>query len=162
MREKLKNLGAAAFGFAMVAAGVAVVTLFFKGAEWLGEHVLQGLLNAASMIFLFDVLLLLPLAISRRCRPWSGLGLYLSSLLFGLTTWFIGLLLTSSLWGIGPTIIGLLFMGVGVVPMGMLATFLKGMWPELMWLTIYSVVTIGSRMIGAKFVFGNAANEYEV
>jgi hypothetical protein len=88
------------------------------------------------------------LTIFRRSRPWAGLALYLSSYLFGLVTWFLGLLLTYTLWGLVATIIGLLFAGVGVVVMGILATLFKGMWPELMWLTIYLVVTFGTRTLG--------------
>jgi membrane protein YdbS with pleckstrin-like domain len=81
-------------------------------------------------------------------RPWAGLGFFISSYIFGLTGWFMGLLLTWAIWGGVVVIIGLLFMGIGVVPLGMLATLFNGMWLELGLLTFVLILTFGLRTLG--------------
>jgi hypothetical protein len=151
MNDRLKGIGSVLFGLGAMLAFVAVITVFIKGAVW-GEHVLQWLVAAAGLVFLIDLLVLLPLAIFRRTRPWAGLALYISSFVFGLTSWFVSLLQTYELWGLVSTILGLLFWGLGVVPMGFLATLFKGMWPELFWMTFYIVMTFGTRYLGALWV----------
>ena len=162
MSERLKSIGSTMLGCLVALAFLAVPIVFVKGAVWMGEHVIQWLINIAVLAFILNILLVLPLAAFRRTRPWAGIVLYCSSYLFGLATWFLGLLLTYSLWGIVPTIIGLLFLGVGVVVMGILATLFKGMWPELMWLVIYLVVTVAFRMVGLTFAStGKDATQFE-
>jgi hypothetical protein len=59
-----------------------------------------------------------------------------------------GLLLTLAIWGVGAVFIGLFLAGVGVVPIAMLATLLKGMWGPLIELVLLTIMTFGSR-IGA-------------
>lgn len=56
-----------------------------------------------------------------------------------------GLLVTLSTWGVVAVIIGLCFMGVGVVPIGMLAALFHGQWEELFDLIILIVLTFGCR-----------------
>jgi len=155
MKERLKGIGNIILGLVMILALSVLVIMFIKGSVWMGEHVMQWLINAASLVLVLDLIIFLPLAIFRRLRPLVGLALYISSYLFGLVTWFLGLLLTYTLWGLAATVVGLVLAGVGVVVMGILATLFKGMWPELMWLIIYLVVTFGTRAIGLRLtMFG--------
>jgi len=67
---------------------------------------------------------------------------------FGATLWMEGLLLTLAIWGVGAVFIGLFLAGVGVVPIAMLATLIKGMWGPLIELVLLTIMTFGSR-IGA-------------
>ena len=78
----------------------------------------------------------------------------IASYVFGATLWMEGLLLTLAIWGVGAVVIGLFMAGVGVVPIAMLATLLKGMWAPLIELVVLTVMTFASR-IGAVSLAGS-------
>ena len=61
----------------------------------------------------------------------------------------MGLLLTLDLWGGCAAVIGLFLLGIGVVPIAMLATLFNGMWIELGLLVLAVVLTFGLRILGA-------------
>ncbi len=71
------------------------------------------------------VFILLPMALFKGTRPTAGTGMFFSSFLFGLTTWFLGATVTFVTWGWVGLIIGLIIAGVGVVPIGILAAFIS-------------------------------------
>ena len=81
----------------------------------------------------------------RRTRSLAATGLLLSSYLFGLTSWFMGLVLTWTLWGGGAVFVGLILMGVGVVPMGLLATLFRGDWGPFLLLLGAIIATFAVR-----------------
>jgi hypothetical protein len=72
-------------------------------------------------------------------------ALFFASYVFGATLWMEGLLLTLFIWGLGAVFIGLCVVGIGVVPIAMLATLLKGMWGPLIELVLLTIMTFGSR-----------------
>jgi hypothetical protein len=68
------------------------------------------------------------------------------SYLFGVTLWLTGFLVTFALWGTVAVVLGVLLLGVGVVPIGLLATALNGMWPQFFSLLVMVLLTFGTRM----------------
>lgn len=77
------------------------------------------------------------------------MGMVIASYVFGATLWIWGLLLTYTLWGGVALFIGLFLMGVGVVPIAMLATMFNGMWSEFGQLVFLLAMTVGARAFGA-------------
>jgi hypothetical protein len=61
---------------------------------------------------------------------------------------FLGLLLTYVIWGGFAVFIGLFLAGVGVVPVAMLATLLKGLWGPFGILIGLTILTFGTRIFG--------------
>ena len=57
----------------------------------------------------------------------------------------VAFLYTLSIWGFVALFIGLFLLGVGVVPVAMLATLLNGMWMPLISLLLLTIMTIASR-----------------
>jgi hypothetical protein len=99
------------------------------------------------------VLILLPLAVFKATRHAAGTGMYFSSYLFGLTTWFLGAAVTFVTWGWVGLIIGLVIAGVGVVPIGILAAFISLKEPTLGFsLIVMVVIVIATRIGGAALV----------
>ncbi len=94
------------------------------------------------------VLVLLPMAIFKATRPAAGTGIFFSSYLFGLTTWFLGAAVTFVTWGWVGLIIGLLLAGVGVVPIGILAAFISLKEPSLGFSLIVMVIIVFVTRIG--------------
>ena len=80
------------------------------------------------LVFALDILIILPLGIFKKTKGASAIGLVVSSYVYGLTLWFWALLLTYIIWGVVAVFIGLFIAGVGVDPIAMLATAIKGEW----------------------------------
>jgi len=97
---------------------------------------------------MYDLLILLPAGIFKKIRPYAGIGLFISSYVFGLTLWLTGLLITYVLWGIWAVIIGLFILGIGVVPIAILATLFSGVWSMFGFLLFMVFVTFGTRVLG--------------
>jgi len=106
------------------------------------------------------ILILLPLAIFKRTRRFSGTIIFYASYLFGLTTWFLGAAITLSTWGWLALIIGLLLAGVGVVPIGILASFITLKSASLgISIIVMAQVTYACRVGGEAALSGYDSNE---
>jgi uncharacterized protein YacL len=94
------------------------------------------------------VLVLLPMALFKATRPAAGTGMYFSSYLFGLTTWFLDATVTFVTWGWVGLIIGLIIAVVGVVPIAILASFISLKEPILGFSLIVMVLIVFATRMG--------------
>ena len=139
-------VGAAAFGLLIYALiyGVGMASAF-------AMPLMAWVVQIAFLI----CLLLLPLSIFHRVRIVAAHGFLLSSYAFGLCTWMLGLLVTLQFWGVIAVVIGVFLAGVGVVPIGMLASAFHGSWSNVVGLLIGLILTYFSRFfalwIGEKY-----------
>jgi hypothetical protein len=148
VKSTLSSIGTYALGVVIILALLALPALFIFGGIWVGEKILPWLMLLCILALAFNIFILVPLALIPPTRPWAGLGFFISSYLFGLTGWFMGLLLTWTLWGGCAVVVGLFIMGIGVVPIAMLATLFEGMWLELGLLILAVILTYGLRVLG--------------
>lgn len=151
MFEKLKGAANYALGGAVLIGLLALPFIFIKGAIWASKTLLPPLAAIGWIALAIVILILLPLSLFRRLRGFTGTSIYLSSYLFGLICWLTGFIVTYVLWGAWAIVIGLLFLGGGVVPIGMLASLFKGEWQSLLILFILLVLTFGTR-IGGMYI----------
>lgn len=145
--ETLKGIGGCLLYIVILGAGLALIALFFLGAEWCSVHLLPWFMLGCEIATAILFLILLPLSLIRKARGFTSVTIMLLSFVFGMTVWMEGLLITLSTWGVVPVIIGLCFMGIGVVPIGMLAALLHGMWMPLLDLVILTALTFGCRFL---------------
>ena len=148
MWDKLKSAGVVVAGIAIFIGLLLLSGLFIYVSAWVGEKIYPWLAGVYGLTFGVVIFVLLPFAFFRKTRVVSGIGMMISSYVFGLTLWVWGLLLTYNLWGFFAVFIGLFIFGVGVVPIAMLATLFKGMWPTLGDLVLLTVLTFGTRFAG--------------
>jgi len=148
MLEKLKNAGWIVLGIAFMVVLGLLGMLFIYGGVWLGDKVYPWLVNISSIAFLTLIFILLPLTIFRKTRAFAGNGIVFASYVFGITLWVWGMLVTFELWGGFGLFIGLSIAGVGVVPLAMLATMFKGLWPIFWQLVVLLILTFGARFTG--------------
>ncbi len=95
---------------------------------------------------------LLPLAAWRKTRGFSAIGLYVTSYIFGATTWFLGAAITFASFGWLGLIIGLLVLGVGVVPLGIVGAFFKlDMTGFAVSLCVMLAITLATRFAAVHF-----------
>ena len=96
------------------------------------------------------IFVLVPLAIWRKTRGAAGVGLMVTSYIFGFTTWLLGAAVTFGTFGWFGLIIGLLVFGVGVVPLAIIGAIFKlGDGGMALVLFVMVVVTLGARFGGA-------------
>jgi len=105
--------------------------------------------DIALLLFLLDVIIFLPISFFKKARKFSGLTITYSSYLFGLQLWLSGLMITLGTWGIWAVIIGVLMLGVGVIPIALIATLSHGMWRPFIELLLSIVLIVGCRALGA-------------
>ncbi|MCU0915057.1 MAG: hypothetical protein MUC88_10905, partial [Planctomycetes bacterium] len=147
-KSGISYVGMWLLGLFVTCALLALPVLFIAGGVVIAPRILPWLMLLSILTLAFNIGILLPLALIPPTRPWAGLGFYISSYVFGLTGWSMGLLLTWMLWGGAAVVIGLLMLGIGVVPIAMLATLCNGMWTELGLLLLFVVLTFGLRALG--------------
>lgn len=145
IKAGLAGLGGLLVVGAFLLASLALGTVFIFGAAWASTKLLPWFSVLTWLGLAVVVFLLLPLAIPRTTRGFSSVALLMASYIFGATLWMEGLLLTLSTWGVVAVFIGLFMAGVGVVPIAMLATLLKGMWGPLIELVLLVIMTFASR-----------------
>lgn len=148
VKDTLAGLGGLLIMGAFLVVGLAIAGIFIFGAAWASTKLLPWFSVLTWVAFGVVVFILLPLAIPKATRGFSSVALFIASYVFGATLWMEGLLFTLAIWGLGAVFIGLFLAGVGVVPIAMLATLLKGMWGPLVELVLLTIMTFGSR-IGA-------------
>lgn len=148
MKEKFKTIGSSLLGFAIFIGIILLIAFFIKGGVWLSEVIYPWLTIIFTIALIISVLILLPLAIFKKTRSFSGVGLYVASYIFGASLWVWAFLLTYVFWGTTALFIGLFMAGVGIVPMAIIATLFQGEWSILGQLVLLLVFTLGSRMLG--------------
>jgi hypothetical protein len=134
---------------ALVLTGIILIALMFlRGGVWLGEKALPYFMWLARITFGVVVIIILPMSAFRRTQRFAARGLISASSIFGITLWVWGLVLTYNLWGGGAVLLGLLLLGIGVVPMAMLATLLAALWSTFGQLLLLAVLTYGTQHFG--------------
>jgi len=151
MRDFLESIGGFIIGIAIFLGMFFLAMFFIKGGLWLSTKVLPWLSVVMWLVFALDILIILPLGIFKKTKGASAIGLIVSSYVYGLTLWFWAFLLTYIIWGAVAVFIGLFVAGVGVVPIAMLATAIKGEWAITGQIVLLLVLTFGSRILGLYF-----------
>jgi hypothetical protein len=158
VNQFLKSIG----GFALVVVGLVavsvVVFLLVQGGAWLADKVYPWLIMVFAVAFWVCVFILLPLAIFRKTRGFSGIGIYVASYVFGITLWVWCLLTTYTLWGGFAVVIGILIAGIGIVPLAIIASLTKGLWSIAIQMVVVALVTLGARF--AAFALVKSADEH--
>lgn len=151
MPEILKSIGGLLIGIAILVLSIIVPVLLIKGSVWIGVKVLPWLSIIMWIVFVIDIFVIFPLGLFRKTKGVSGAGLVISSYVYGLTLWFWALLITYFTWGLLAVFIGLVIVGIGVVPIAILASIVKGQWATLGQIILFIVLTFGSRALGLYF-----------
>ena len=148
---------------ALVLVGIVMLALMFlRGGVWLGEIALPFFQWLARITFCVVVVILLPMAAFHRTQRAAASGLIQASSLFGITLWVWGLLLTYDLWGGAAVLLGVCLLGIGVVPMAMVATAIAKMWPIFGQLILLAVLAYGTRRLGKKLLIKLQMQEQKI
>jgi len=135
---------------AFLFAAFVLPVLYIHGMVWFSEKAFPWLFYGSAIAFAICLLVLLPFSIFRKLRPFTGLGFYFVSFLFGTLLFAFSCLVTVQLWGFMALVIGLIFAGVGVVPVAFLAALFHGEWALLGYVVLGTILTFGTRILGLR------------
>jgi hypothetical protein len=132
------------------------VYVLYRGKGYMRETVVEAAIKAylvALPLYEFAsavaVFVLIPLAVWRKTRHVAGVGLLITSYVFGITLWFLSAAIAFGAFGWFGLIVGLLFFGVGVVPLAILGAFFKLKNSLVAMVLLFMVLsTLGARVGG--------------
>jgi hypothetical protein len=126
--DALKAGAAVAFVLAGLVVVIFLASFLIVGTAYVSTTVLPYLSVIVVIGCIICIVILLPLSIFKKTPVVAMWGFFLLSFLYGLDVWLLGLMVTYHLWGIAGVLIGLVISGVGVVPLGIVAAALHGLW----------------------------------
>lgn len=131
---------------ALIVLSLLGIVLFVRGGSYAVDKVLPLLVSISSFVLFVTIFVFLPLSIVKKLRGLLAFVFLFSSLIFGLTAWLIGFALTLYLLGVGWLILGFFLAGVGVVPIGMIASLIHGETGIFWNLLVASGLTMATRI----------------
>ncbi len=159
LKGALQGIGSFALSFIGVIVLIFLFIIVLKGGTWLSVKLYPWLHDISYIVIALCIFIFLPLCIFKKTRYFASSSLFYSSYFFGITLWMLGFILTYSLWGVIALVIGLFIMGIGVVPIAILATIFKGMWWEFGDLIFLAVLTFGARLF-SLYLIGKSDERY--
>ena len=154
---RVKDAGSVILGLAVLVGMLAIGIGLLTGAAAFSLWVLEWTFPAFAITLLVSVVLLAPLSLSPPTRGFSAVGFLIASIAFGAILWLWGMAYTYTVWGLFGVIVGLVLLGVGVVPVAMLAALVHGDWGNLGMFVVTAVITFGFR--GLANWLGEKADE---
>ena len=146
-----KKFALAAAGLTLLLVPLVLTVLLIIGAGAISEAILPILLELVAPAAGISFLLLLPLAYARKqWRERIGQLLYLGSFLYGVCAWILAFVVTLEYWGILGVVIGFILLGVGMVPVGVLAAIFNFDWLSVVTIVALLGLTLASRYYGIK------------
>ena len=142
----LKGVGSVLAGIVVLLVMLALLAVFLKGAEWVSNNLVGYALILSTWLLAACLLILLPLSLFQMTRIVPVFGFLISSHVFGITIAMAAFLSTLHYWGVPGVLAGLLFMGVGIVPVGILASLFNSNFAGAGLLTFGGLLSIGSRL----------------
>ena len=147
MVARVKETGSRVMGLAAMIGMIAVAAGLIVGAATFSLLVMKWTIPAFMITFLVSLVVLGPLAFIPPARGVSAIGFMTASFAFGVILWIWGMAYTYSVWGLLGVIVGLVFLGVGVVPVAMVAALVHGDWGNLGIFLLGAVLTSGCRSL---------------
>ena len=148
---KINNPAGMIFSLVIFLCILSVPVLFIFGSIALGIKILPYLYKITTGLIVGNIIVLLMAIVNKKMKSGVSGLLILSSIVYGISGWFVGLVVTYNIWGGFAVLIGLLFLGVGVVPMALLATLFNGMWEQFGIMIFYVIITYLSKLAATIF-----------
>jgi len=142
--HRMKEAGAGVLGFAALVGILAIGIALLVGAAEFSVWILEWTAPAFLITFLVSLVLLVSSLIP-PIRGLAAVGIMYASLVFGAILWIWGMSYTYMAWGLLGVIVGLVFLGVGVVPVAMVAALVNADWKTFGLFVVSVIITFGSR-----------------
>jgi hypothetical protein len=105
-----------------------LVYMVVTGLATVGTWLSPALVEIGKWTLGIAVLVLLPMSFFHNTRFQAAAGFLIASYILGFELWLFGFLFTYWLWGVVGVVIGVLLLGIGVIPLAIIALLLHGDW----------------------------------
>ena len=143
----LKNIGSFMLGIVIFGAILFVAVFLIRGGANIADKIYPFVHYIGSIVLIIDIVILLPLSFIKKTREVAAIGFLISSYIFGLGMWLYSFIITYSLWGGLAVFIGVIMMGVGVMPIALIASLFNGLWIFVLGLLFGLFLVYGSRSL---------------
>jgi hypothetical protein len=120
------------FSILLGVGGLVLVLILFQAslhdAVGFSDEALTYKAWLVDLAFVFCIIVFLPLLVFLKTRSASAKGFLVSSYVFGASTWLAGVLACNFDLGSFWLAVGLLFVGIGVVPLGIIGAMIYSDW----------------------------------
>jgi len=146
--EKFKSVGQGFLGILFFAVLIIVPIIIINWGIWIADKILPFLMSFTGIVSIIAFFIFIPMTIFKKTRILGGTALMYSSILFGVTLWVYSALMVYIFWGFIGLFIGLFILGIGVVPVGLLASLINGEWMIAGSIIYMLILTLGARIYG--------------
>lgn len=126
--ERTQDYGKILLGWLYVAGIILLVAALFKGLPRIAGFIYPLTVLVGSFCLFVVLPLSLILAVFRKTRGVAGIAILLSSEIWAFGLWVNALLIAYALAGVAWLVIGVVFVGLGVIPVAIIAAMIKGHW----------------------------------
>lgn len=123
----------------------------------MADQILTFIGGLFAAVVMLDVLILLPLLIFRSSRRGSANLILISSYVLGAALWVVGAMTAYHYWGMVGLLIGLFIVGIGVVPVAILASAFNGGWSDF-WALILLMAAVFVGRFFAMWILSREEN----
>ncbi len=131
-----------------------IFDLFISGGAFVAGKISPKLVKLASIVAFIDVVFFLPLSFFSKTKLIAMRGFNSSAFIFGISVWVFAFVTTYNVLGVFGIFLGLIFVGVGIIPLGIIAALVSGLWQSLNTLIIGMLLVYITRLL-AKRLEGN-------
>ncbi len=147
----IKNLFSGTIAIVFFVIIIFISAIFLILGIKIADLIYPYLVRLNTITFYVSLLILLPLALFKKTRSISSIGLFIASFVFGACLWVTSFLVTYFYWGIFGVVLGIFIAGVGVVPFGLIASLLNGNWGSFGDIIFSLILTFGARALSLYF-----------
>lgn len=142
---RMKDIGSIVAGIAVLVGIMAIGIGLLTGAAEFSLWILKWTFPVFWIALLISVVLLAPLSLIPSARGFSAVGFMFAAIAFSTILWLWGMAYTYTVWGMLGVVVGLVLLGIGVVPVAMVAALIHGDWSTLGMFVVTGIVSIGFR-----------------
>lgn len=137
---------------------VGLLSVVFAGVRFLSGVLIPVLSVVSAAMIMVMIFMLVLSSIVRKYVTVTSFALLIFSYFFGITAWFLGLASTLHYFGFIWVVIGVFMLGIGVVPIGLLALAVNEQWWNFATLLILLIVAYKARNWALKSGIGFGRN----
>ena len=144
----LRNTGVFIVGVVLFFATILISSIFLVGITWLTTVLYPFVVFIENLTLQSCFFILLPLAFFKTTRTFAATGFAASAMMMAITVWLKSVLVVYQYWGFIGLSAGIILGIVGIVPLGLTAAAMNGMWPA------FGQIALGIGLYFGLYIFG--------
>jgi hypothetical protein len=124
----LRSTGVFIIGAILFVATILISAIFLVGITWLTTVLSPFIAFIYGITLRSCFFILLPLAIFKTTRTFAATGFAIGAMVMAIYVWLLSVLVVYHFWGFVGLVAGIILGVVGIVPLGLAAAAMNGLW----------------------------------